>query len=427
MEDEKRQGLVLKQLLDIPADARGATACLFGERYNVPLTQDVLSKHMLFVGSIGSGKTTAMNGTLKSIFSSMTDKDVAIVFDAKGDFKEKFYRRGKDQILGCGGDATTVWNMFREVEIDGESKVEMNLMELVNSFFNEKIRTSHSPFFPLAAKDVLYGIMMYIIRKTEPRIRTNEELYLYLRDASLEDVISSFEEMDDLVGLLDYITSSSGTTEQSQGVYSELRTVANELLIDNFRKPGNFSVRSFVRGKGGRILFVEYDLGVGSVLAPIYKAIFDLAIKETLSRSKSEGNVYFVIDEFSLLPHLYHVADGVNFGRSLGAKFIVAIQNCQQIIEAYGQQSAYSILSAFSTLVAFRTTDQSTVAFVQDHFGTARTRVSYGLRDYRAGGGDTLVTGKVVEDWDLLSLRPGEAIISVPDYDPCPVKFKFRK
>nr|WP_295305976.1 hypothetical protein [uncultured Blautia sp.] len=74
----------------------------------------------------------------------------------------------------------------------------------------------------------------------------------------MEDVINSFSEMDDLRGLLDYIYSETGTIEQSQGVYSELRAVANELLIGNFKKTGDFSIRSFVRNKGGRILFVEY-------------------------------------------------------------------------------------------------------------------------------------------------------------------------
>ena len=427
MDDEKRQGLELKEKMVIPAAALFSEICFAGADYNIPLTLDVLSKHVLFSGAIGSGKTTAINGMLKTIISAMTRNDVMVVFDAKGDFKKEFYRPGVDQIISCSGDATTIWNIFKEIELDGPSNVELNLMELVNSFFDEKIRRSHSPFFPMAAKDVLYGIMMYILRKTSVSERTNEELYLYLRDASLEDVINSFSEMDDLRGLLDYIYSETGTTEQSQGVYSELRAVANELLIGNFKKTGDFSIRSFVRNKGGRILFVEYDLGIGSVLTPVYKALFDLAIKETLSRKRSDGNVYFVIDEFSLLPHLYHISDGVNFGRSLGAKFIVAIQNCQQIIEAYGKQNAYSILSGFGTVVSFRNTDLSTIEFIQDHYGTARTRISYSNRDYRSGGSDTLITGKVIEDWDILSLNKGEAIISIADYSPYPVKYKFKK
>jgi len=425
MEAKIFEGLQLLDRLGIPAEARGERVQLKGTEYNIPLTPSVLSKHVLFSGSIGSGKTTAMHSLLRSIISGMTSQDVMIVFDAKGDFVKKFYRPGVDEIISCGDMSTVIWNMFREIELDGPDKIELNTIELLNSFFEEKIRKSHAPFFPLAAKDILYGIMTYIMRRADEEHRNNEELYLYLRDASLEDVIGSLDEMDDLRGLLDYIYSGAGITEQSQGVYSELRTISNELLIDNFRKAGDFSIREFVRNKGAKILFLEYNLGIGSVLTPIYKAIFDLAIKETLCREKTEGNVYFVIDEFSLLPRLYHIADGVNFGRSLGAKFIVAFQNCRQIIEAYGEQNAYSILSAFGTLVSFKNTDRTTIEFIQDHYGTARKRYSFKSRDYTQGNQEGYITSKVVEDWHLLQLRTGEAIVSVSDYDAAPARFRF--
>lgn len=427
MSYEKVQGLCFLDKLTTPPEALTCPAALRGERYDIHLTPEALSQHILFSGAIGSGKTTAMNGLLHSIVASMTEKDVMVVFDAKGDFKQHFYRPGKDVILSCRSDSTAVWNMFREVELDGSGELEMNLMELVNSFFGEKIRRSNAPFFPTAAKDVLFGIILFIIRSLELQDHSNEELFLYLRDASLDDVISSFSGMDDLRGLLDYIYSGSGETEQSQGVYSELRTVANELLIGSFREKGEFSIRSFVRNKGGRILFVEYDLGVGSVLTPIYKALFDLAIKETLSRKRTDGSVYFVIDEFSLLPRLYHISDGVNFGRSLGAKFIVAIQNCQQVMEAYGHENAYSILSSFGTLVSFRNTDRATVEFIQDHYGSAQSQLSYRPADPRAETRDTIISTKAVEDRDVLSLRRGEAIVSVAEYAPDPVKFTFKR
>lgn len=425
MDTHSYEGLTLKERLPIPSAAHGASAILRGRDYNIPLTTSVLSKHVLFSGAIGSGKTTAMNTLIRSLIGGMTAQDVMIVFDAKGDFQKTFYRPGLDEIISCDELATVTWNLFREIQLDGADKVEINTLEVLNGLFDEKIRKSHAPFFPMAAKDVLYGIMTYIMRTLRPEEHTNEELYLYLRDASLEDVIGSLDEMDDLRGILDYIYTSGGTTEQSQGVYSELRTVVNEFLVGRFREAGDFSIRNFVRNKGGRILFVEYDLGIGSVLTPVYKTMLDLAIKETLCRKKSEGNVYFVIDEFSLLPHLYHIANGVNFGRSLGAKFIVAIQNCRQIIEAYGEQNAYSILSAFGTLVSFTNSDRATIEFIQDHYGTQRKRLTYMGRDYTQGGHDSFLTGKVVEDWDILRLGVGEAIVSVSEYGPEPARFHF--
>ena len=88
-----------------------------------------------------------------------------------------------------------------------------------------------------------------------------------------------------------------------------------------------------------------------------------------LCRTSNEGSVYFFIDEFRLLPHLEHIDDGVNFGRSLGAKFFVGIQNIDQIAAAYGQNLSRSILSGFGTTLAFRVNDAGSREYIKDLFG----------------------------------------------------------
>lgn len=422
---ELLEGLEVKDT--ISTEGITGYASLIGDGCEIPLSESVLSKHVLYTGTIGIGKTTAMFQLLRQLIDKMNEDDVMIVFDTKGDFAKEFYRPGKDVIISSDDKATAYWNIFKEVLINGEEHTEENLLEIVNSLFEDKIQKSNAPFFPQAAKEVLYGIMYYIIAQNEREDIHNAELYAYLRDASINDVVDAFMSMGDLRGIIDYIYNDGDASEQTQGVYSELRNVTNELFVGNFRRKGDFSVREFVREKKGRILFIEYDLSIGKVLTPIYKALFDLAIKESLSRSKSEGNVFFIIDEFKLLPNLYHIDNGVNFGRSLGAKFVVAMQNVQQIIEAYGKEKAYSILSAFGTSIAFRVTDKASIEFVQNLYGKSRKRISYKGLSYSAGTKEEVVYSEVVGDWDILGLKTGEAIVSVADYDAAPIKFKFKK
>ena len=422
---ELLEGLEVKDT--ISTEGITGYASLIGDGCEIPLSESVLSKHVLYTGTIGTGKTTAMFQLLRQLIDKMNEDDVMIVFDTKGDFAKEFYRPGKDVIISSDDKATAYWNIFKEVLINGEEHTEENLLEIVNSLFEDKIQKSNAPFFPQAAKEVLYGIMYYIIAQNEHEDIHNAELYAYLRDASINDVVDAFMSMGDLRGIIDYIYNDGYASEQTQGVYSELRNVKNEMFVGNFRRKGDFSVREFVREKKGRILFIEYDLSIGKVLTPIYKVLFDLAIKESLSRSKSEGNVFFIIDEFKLLPNLYHIDNGVNFGRSLGAKFVVAMQNVQQIIEAYGQEKAYSILSAFGTSIAFRVTDKASIEFVQNLYGKSRKRISYKGLSYSAGTKEEVVYSEVVGDWDILGLKTGEAIISVADYDAAPIKFKFKK
>ena len=421
---EVLEGLTIKDKITMPPVSDMGIAFL-GEDCQIPITSTVLSKHLLYTGTIGTGKTTAIFQILHQLIGKMTSDDVMVVFDTKGDFQKEFYRPGKDIIISSDSKTTAYWNIFREVLINGEDEAEENLLEIVNQLFEEKIRRSNAPFFPQAAKDVLFGIMSYIIYKNAPEDLDNAELYAYLRDANINDVVDALMSVGDLRGIIDYIYNGGEGSEQTQGVYSELRNVANELFIGNFREHGEFSVREFIRNKGGRILFVEYDLSIGKVLTPIYKIMIDLAIKEALSRKKSEGNVFFVIDEFKLLPNLYHIDDGVNFGRGLGAKFIVAMQNIQQVIDGYGYERAHSILSAFGTSVAFRVTEKSTKEFIQNMYGVNRKRFVYKAVNYTGGNDEQVTYSNVIEDWDLLGLKVGEAIVSVSEYDAAPMRFKF--
>ena len=85
-------------------------------------------------------------------------------------------------------------------------------------------------------------------------------------------------------------------------------------------------MRNAVRGKGGRAIFVEYDLAVGETLAPVYRLLIDQALKEALSRNENTGQVYVIADEFKLLPKLQHIDDALNFGRGLGVRVVAGIQ-----------------------------------------------------------------------------------------------------
>jgi type IV secretory pathway TraG/TraD family ATPase VirD4 len=205
---------------------------------------------------------------------------------------------------------------------------------------------------------------------------------------------------------------------QTQGVISELQQLMREILVGNFRKPGTLSLRKSIRNKGGKIIFIEYDLGIGGMLTPIYRLMLDMAIKEALGRKKSEGNVWFVIDEFRLIPHLQHVDDGVNFGRSLGAKFIIGIQNIEQVFHAYGEELARSILSGFLTTITFRVTDTATRTYIQQLFGKNRKKEVFMATVQSRGVLEQVRDANVVEDWDIANLPVGRAIVGLPEANP---------
>ena len=270
-------------------------------------------------------------------------------------------------------------------------------------------------FFPQAAKDIMSALFFnFALLKSKGKVDNHSISQLLKREGAdyYRSVLSSNPEF---AAMNNYIPSGSGN--QAAAVLAEIQQMVRSVFVGNFAKRGTLSMRKLVRNKGGRKIFIEYDIGIGGMLTPIYSLLFDLAIKEALCRSKSDGNVFFVCDEFKLLPNLKHIDDAVNFGRSLGIKFMIGVQNVDQIIEAYGENQAKNILSGFVNLFAFKVGDHSTREYVKERCG--KNRKCTMLKSVAVQ--ESIEAANVVEDWDISKLKLGEAVVSLNTAEP----FKF--
>jgi len=391
----------------------------------VPLDAELLSRHLMFLGGIGTGKTNAFEQIIAGLRRSMTPDDVMIIFDTKGDFYRAFYRPG-DVVISNDNTATgpggaDYWNIFNEIEND--EHMEENIVEISKSLFHQKLEKTSQPFFPNAAKDLFAAVLTHFTRNKDTLKGDNFTLRSFLDSSPTVQLREMLSQHEDMKAMVSYIADDR--SPQTQGVMSELQQLSREIFLGNFKKQGNLSMRNLVRSKGGRLIFVEYDIGVGAMLSPIYSLLFDMAIKEALCRKKSEGSVYFIADEFRLIPNLQHVDDAVNFGRSLGVKFMIGIQNIEQVYECYGEQRARSIMSGFLTSVAFRVNDASSKKYIKDLHGENRKRETYMSAVQTRGVTENVRDAFVVEDWDISNLGLGEAIIGLPGKPP--FKFKFKK
>jgi type IV secretory pathway TraG/TraD family ATPase VirD4 len=401
-----------------------------GGASSLVLNTDVLSKHMLFVGGTGTGKTNLFKHCVKQIKERMTADDVMVIFDTKGDFCSLFHDPTKDAIIGNSKeyrDRSEKWNIFREIVIDGygDEDVIINAQEVCRTLFSEKTEKTNNPFFPNAARDLFASILITLVRMKhrgdfKADLFKNDTLKNIMDAYSADDLIDLLCEYTDLISKAQYINGNNG---QSQGVLSEMYSVVNDLFVGVFNDNGAFSVRNFVRNKGGRTLFIEYDMAIGDSLSPIYSLLFDLALKETLSRnaSKAKGNVYLILDELKLLPNLKHLDDGINFGRSLGLKIIAGLQSVDQLNSVYksNEAVAQNIIAGFSTIVAFRLNDAKT----REHISKLHGK-NIVVEQYQGLDGllkEARRDGCVVEDWDLAKLQVGEAVVGLPDVPP----FKF--
>jgi len=390
------------------------------DRFSIP--EKLISQHLLLIGGIGSGKTNTFNLMLQSLIPQMTSKDVMVIFDTKGDFYKDFYRPGdiviSNDSTARGANGVDYWNLINEIEDDG--RIDENVIEIANALFAEKLKGSKDSFFPNAAKDIVSAILYHFAKIRSRRPVDNQTFANFFKTTSAnEDLKSKITSVLDMynnyTAMKSYIPDHA--KGQAEGVIAEIQQVVRQVFVGNFAKQGALSLRQLIRAKGGKRIFIEYDIGIGSMLAPVYTLMFDLAIKEALSRVKSEGNVFFVVDEFKLLPNLKHIDDAVNFGRSLGIKFMIGIQNTDQIIEAYSENMAMNIFSGFLNHFCFKVNDFSTRKYIKERGGENRKCTTFKSTTVQ----ESISVANVVEDWDIANLKLGEAIVMLNNASP----FKF--
>ena len=384
------------------------------------LTEKLLSQHLMLIGGIGSGKTNTFNQILQNIVPQLSSRDVMIIFDTKGDFYKEFYRPGDIVIsndgTACGSNGPDYWNIINE--LDSSIGLKEDVIEISNALFADKLKKSgENSFFPQAAKDIISAVLYHFsLVKNKGTVKSdNFTLSEVMKKEGIDWYRNILSMYPNFAAMQSYIPKDA--MGQALGVLAELQQVIRSVFVGNFAKRGSLSIRNLVRSKGGKKVFIEYDIGVGGMLSPVYSLLFDLAIKEALCRSKSDGNVFFVCDEFKLLPNLKHIDDAVNFGRSLGIKFMIGVQNIDQIIEIYGENMAKNIFSVFLNLFAFKVGDYSTRNYIKERCGENRKCTVYKSMNVQ----ETISMAHVVEDWDVANLKLGEAIVSINTAEP----FKF--
>lgn len=396
------------------------------------INDDIMSKHILLLGGSGCGKTNSFCYTVKALRESMNGEDIAIIFDTKGEFYDEFSRAG-DYVIGNSARFRRIsytWNIFDEILADGwdDASVSMNARELAAALFHDR-GSSTQPFFCNAARDIFRGILLHFVRQAQVDPEgwhsklNNADLMKAFQSFQVEHYIKIFRHYPDLNSLVSYF--GDGKSNQALGVFGELNSMLSEYFVGILAEhtpERSISMRQAVRKKGGRTIFVEYDLAVGETLTPVYRLLIDQALKEALSRMQKSGNVYFIADEFKLLPKLQHIDDALNFGRGLGVRVMAGIQSIDQLYDVYGKEKGAVIASGFGSIFAFHTNDGPSREYITNRFGPNMI-----IYEYTSSQKNTIATkerdGNTVEAWDQMELGVGQAVIGL-GYD-APFLFQF--
>lgn len=387
------------------------------------LDNELFSKHIIALGSIGSGKSNLMYHICDAVIKDLQKDDLVIFFDAKGDYLKEFYRNG-DIVIGNKNRLPDYeisgWNIFEDILAAPENEMEDVAREIVSALFSKNLEAGNgSSSFVMGARDIFSAILIALVRDFRSGRRevwNNRKLKRFICKSDVARLRNFILRYKDLAWATSYIMSDTNATTQSY--LSQLYMNVQEVLTGPFAIEGNFSISKAVQNRGGKSIFLEYDISNANTLKPIYTLLIDLAIKESLGNPKNGGNVYFILDEFPLIPKLNYMDNALNFGRSLGVKIIAGIQNVGQVEATYGSDLGMSILSGFSTFFCFKLFDEKSRRVISERHGKNKMKISILSTNTYKGMSDIIEDRNVIEDWDITQLNVGQCIVSSLNENP---------
>ena len=400
----------------------------------IGISKDMLSYGLVAFADPGGGKTNLLDIIVERLLVTQEDNDIMVILDTKGDYYREFGRRiplHACPVIGAGEEyrqITGCHNIFAEIMPRGKDgrlvytkDSDVDALDVSKQLF-QKMNSETQPVFPAMAAQILAGVLIYFMRtywRTDQKKLNNKELIGFLSGSTNAELKAVFEAayMEDYRNCMDYIADKS---HQTQGVNSYIGTILKEMFVGPFAESNpekEFSMREIVTAPEKKVVFIEYDLKRGEALAPIYGVLIDRALANALGgRQEKRNNVYVILDEMLLLTQkLNHLSNAMNFGRSQGVKILCGLQNFSGAVDIYGEYGAKRMLSTFQNLIAFRVSDFDTRQFISNRFG-----LNYQNHSFSAQQNPVHIQreGHTVEDWDILSLNMGEAIVSLKGEKP---------
>ena len=388
-----------------------------GKNAYMPIGESMLGRHMLMLGSSGSGKTNLLCHLSRNIRANLTDADVMVVFDPTGEYYDAFYQQGdivfSDDSRAGDENGDAHWNLFAELCED--DRVLEDTSALCDLLFDGHIRGAAEPFYATAARDLMMALIVYLHRKGDSELRNNLALRELIDGFDVESMGEILEQEPDLRALSAYL--SNPDSPKTLAIVAALQHSARELFQGRFGQEGALGMRLLVRGRQGRVIFVCYDAARGSTLRPLYAALIDLCLQEALSRPQSEGNIYLCLDEAGLLC-LPHLEDALLLGRSKGLKILLSCAAVSHLSRSYGDVLTQSLLCSFGTTFSFLLHDRGSRDYVKGLYGRHRVVETFTSSVQVRGLIEQVMDQYIIEDEDLTALQPGECIVATMHYPP---------
>ena len=286
------------------------------------------TKHFKFIGTTGTGKSTAIRELLGK---AIERGDRAVFADPDGGYRRAFYSRYRGDIVLNPFEADSLrWDLFDEIQdcYDAQHLASGLIPDCEDASARE---------WRSYARTLLAAL---IRRCTESGQHSAQELWHLLTQASAEE-------------LRPWV---SGTPAQpfldgdNARMFGSIRAVAVSAMaafefVQSQRAAG-FSVRRWVRDVSHCAnLFIPYKGGEIAALRSMIAAWIRLAIFEAMSQAEGpDQRLWFVVDELDALGAIDGLKDALARLRKFGGRCVLGFQSVAQISGTYGQAAGQTII-----------------------------------------------------------------------------------
>jgi hypothetical protein len=297
----------------------------------IPMNDE--TKHFKFIGTTGTGKSTAIREILGT---ALQRGDRAVIADPDGGYLQRFYDPGRgDVVLNPFDERSVKWDLFAEIKngydvdqlarslIPDHDGSDRSWRGYARTFFSAVTRQAH-----------------------EDGIKDLGELYRLL-------VVADTKE---LRAMVEGTPAQPFLDEHNSRMFDSIRSVTSSAVgaIDYIaqQKAPAFSIREWVNKESQGVLFIPYKAGQIAALRSTISGWMRLAIFEAMNQEEQQDGreaenprrLWFVVDELDALGQIDGLKDALARLRKFGGRCILGFQSIAQVSSTYGQGDAHTIV-----------------------------------------------------------------------------------
>ncbi len=325
----------------------------------VPVPRRIETRHFAFLGTTGSGKTTALRQMLDGIERR---GEAALVYDTSGEFIAHYYNPARGDIILNPFDARCAfWTPFDEISHPADAD------RIARQLVSET--SSQDDDVWLETSRILVANMIRSLWAEK-----NCSLEALLEALQVKDK----EQLKEWLGHTSSARTFANDADRATGsVLFMLAKAANliQFLKVEDEEEDRFAFRDFIANldkcEGARPwIFVPRKEDYFEASKPLMACWLECAASAVLGLSPSpDRRIWFVLDELADLPRVENLARLLPEGRKFGAAIVLTFQALGQMRNRYGANIAEAMLACCNTKLFLQTVDQETRKWASETIG----------------------------------------------------------